>query len=123
VWTLEKGKPSWKPGELRDLARQEGEKTGSWHQTVEEDRHHRMPQNIGDGLATTPSHVYAQSMYHCAVCINYHINNHNRKHVLLCYLFQENKSFGSKKPFVFILWCMGSCAEHSKEVLTFGHAV
>ncbi len=26
-----------------------------------------MPQNIGDGLATTPSCVYAQSMYHCAL--------------------------------------------------------
>ncbi len=25
--------------------------------------------------------------------------------VLLVYLFQENKSYGSKKPFVFILWC------------------
>ncbi len=27
-----------------------------------------MLQNIGDGLATTSSHVYAQSMYHCALC-------------------------------------------------------
>jgi hypothetical protein len=25
--------------------------------------------------------------------------------VLLVYLFQENKSYGSKKPFAFILWC------------------
>jgi hypothetical protein len=33
-----------------------------------------MPQNIGDRLATTPSHVHTQSMYHCALCINYHIN-------------------------------------------------
>jgi hypothetical protein len=75
-----------KPGESGDPAHQEGEKVGSWHQTVEEGRHHGMPQNIGDGLATTPSHVYAQSMYHCALCIKYHNNNHNRNHVLLYYL-------------------------------------
>jgi hypothetical protein len=31
----------------------------------------------------------------------------------LYYLFQENKSFGSKKPFAFILWCMRSCVEQS----------
>jgi hypothetical protein len=31
---------------------------------------------------------------------------------LLYYLFQENKSFGSKKPFAFILWCTRSCVEH-----------
>jgi hypothetical protein len=96
AWTLGKEKPSWKPGESRDPACQEGEKAGSWHQTVEEDRHHRMPQNIGDGLATKPSHVYAQSTFHCALYINYHVNNHNRNRVLLYYLFQENKSFGSK---------------------------
>jgi hypothetical protein len=112
VWTLGKWKPSWKPGELGDPARQEGEKADSWHQTVEEDRHHKMPQNIGDRLTTTPSHVYAQSMCNCALCINYHINNHNRNRVFLYYLFQENKSFGSKKPFAFILWCAGSCVEH-----------
>jgi hypothetical protein len=96
-------------GGVRGPGQPGGEKAGSWHQTVEEDRHHRMPQNMGDGLATTPSYVYAQSMYHCALRINYHINNHNRNHVLLYYLFQENKSFGSKKPFAFILWCTGSC--------------
>jgi hypothetical protein len=28
-------------------------------------------------------------------------------------MFQENKSFGSKKPFAFILWCTGSCVKHS----------
>ncbi len=52
----EEWEPSWKPG---DPARQEGEKVGSWHQTVEEDRHCRMPQDTGDGLVTTPSYVYA----------------------------------------------------------------
>jgi hypothetical protein len=72
-----------------------------------------MSQNIGDGLFTTPSHIYAQSKYHCALCINYHINNYNRNRVLLYYLFQENKSFGSKKPFAFILWCTESCVKHS----------
>jgi hypothetical protein len=30
-------------------------------------------------------------------------------------LFQENKSFGSKKPFAFILWCTRSCVEHKHD--------
>jgi hypothetical protein len=90
-----------------------GGRADSWHWTVEEGRHYKMPLNTGDGLATTPNHVYAQSMYHCVLCINYHIDNHNRNHVLLYYLFQENTSFGSKKPFVFILWCTSSCVEHN----------
>jgi hypothetical protein len=96
--------PSWKLGESGDPAYQEGERADSWHWTVEEGRHCKMPKNTGDGLVTTPSHVYAQSMYNCTLCISYRINNHNRNHVLLYYLFQENKSFGSKKPFAFILW-------------------
>ncbi len=37
-----------------------------------------MLQNVGDGLATTSSHVYAQSRCHCALCINHHVNNHNK---------------------------------------------
>jgi hypothetical protein len=90
-------------GGVRGPGRQEGERAGSWHQTVEEDRHYKMPQKSGDGLATTPSHVYTQSTYHCALCINYRTNNHNRNHVFIVILFQENKSFGSKKPFAFIL--------------------
>jgi hypothetical protein len=114
VWILGKWEPSWKPG---DPACQEGEKAGSWHQTVEEDRHSGMPQNTGDGLPTTPSDVHAQSECHCALYNNYYINNHNRNHVLLYYLFQENKSFGSKTPFAFILWCTGSCVEHINTVI------
>jgi hypothetical protein len=64
-----------------------GEKTGSWHRTVEEDRHYKIPQKLGDGLATTPSHIYAQSTYHCALCINYRTNNHNRNsfHCIICF--------------------------------------
>ncbi len=54
-------------GHLGSPARQEGERADSWHQTVEEDRQFKMPQDIGDGLATKPSHVYAQSMY-CVRC-------------------------------------------------------
>jgi hypothetical protein len=86
VWTLGKGKQSWKPGESEGLAPREGEKAGSWHQTVEEDRHYRMPQNTGDRLATTPSHVYAQSKCHCALYINCLIHKHNRNRVLLPFL-------------------------------------
>jgi hypothetical protein len=119
VWTLGKEEPSWKPGKSGDPARQEGEKAGSRHQTVEEDRHHEMPRNMGDGLVTTPSYVYAQSTYYCALCISFHINNHNRNRVLLYYLIQENKSFGSKKPFAFILWCTGSCVEHTIRICFF----
>jgi hypothetical protein len=29
------------------------------------------------------------------------------------YLFQENKPYGSKKPFAFILWCARSCVGHN----------
>jgi hypothetical protein len=110
VWILGKWEPSWK---LRDPARQAGEKAGSWHQTVEEDRHSGMPQNTGDGFGATPSNVYTQSKCHCALCNNCCTNNHNMNRVLLYYLFQENKSFGSKTPFAFIFWCMGSCVKHS----------
>ncbi len=81
-----------------------------------------MPQNTGDGLVTTPSHVYAQSKCHCSLYSSYHTKNHNRNSVLLYYLFQENKSFGSKKPFAFILWCTGSCVEHTicvRAILTY----
>ncbi len=42
-----------------------------------------MLQNVGDGLGTTSSHVYAQSVYHCASCINHHTDNHNKNRVLL----------------------------------------
>ncbi len=43
----------------------------------------KMLQNVGDGLATTSSHVYAQSTYHCALCINHHTDNYNKNHILL----------------------------------------
>jgi hypothetical protein len=86
VQTLGKRGPSWKPGESGDPARQEGEKTDSWYQTVEEDRCYKMPQKLGDGLATTPSHLYAQSTYHCALCISCHTNNHNKNHVFIVFV-------------------------------------
>ncbi len=35
--------------------------------------------------------------------------------VLLDYLFQENKTYGSGKPFAFILWCTRSRVEHSSK--------
>jgi hypothetical protein len=68
---------------------QEGEKAGSWHRTAEGDRHHGMPQNTGDGLVTTPSHVYSQSKCYCALCDNYHTINNNRNRVLLYYCFRK----------------------------------
>jgi hypothetical protein len=48
-----------------------GEKAGSWHLTVEEDRHSGMRQDSGGVLVT--SHVYAQSECHCASYNNSHI--------------------------------------------------
>ncbi len=70
VWILGKWEPSWEP---EGLARQEGEKAGSWHQTVEEDRHSGMHQDSGGELITTPSHVYAQSECHCVLYNNCYI--------------------------------------------------
>jgi hypothetical protein len=81
--------------------------------TVEEDRRYKMPQKSGDGLATTPSHVYALSMYHCALCIPPTPITITGITFSLYYLFQENKSFGSKKPFASILWCTRSCVKHN----------
>jgi hypothetical protein len=60
-------------GESEGPARQDGERMDSWHQTVEEGRHCKMSKSTGDELATTPNHVYAQSMYHlyhCILCIS-----------------------------------------------------
>jgi hypothetical protein len=53
-----------------------------------------MAKITGDGLATSSRDVYAQSecCVHCVAVIHY---NHNRNRVLLYYLFQANKSFGT----------------------------
>ncbi len=65
MWILGKRKPSWKPG---GPARKEREKTGSWLQTVEEDRRSEMAKDTGDELATSLGDVYAQSECYCALC-------------------------------------------------------
>jgi hypothetical protein len=36
--------------------------------------------------------------------------------VLLVYLFQENKSYGNKKPFAFILWCTRKSCQAQLEI-------
>jgi hypothetical protein len=59
--------PSWMLGELRDPARQAGERTGSWLQTVEEVRRYKMSEGIGDGLVTTSSNVFMHRV--CIICI------------------------------------------------------
>ncbi len=64
VWIQGEMGPSREPG---DPAHQEGEKAGSWHQTVEEYRHSGMCQDSGGGLVTTPNHVYVQSECRCAL--------------------------------------------------------
>jgi hypothetical protein len=72
-------------GEAGDPARQAGERTGSWRQTVEEVTRYKMLEGTGDGLATTSSDGYAQSMYHmCIMCINsLCLYNHDVSRVLL----------------------------------------
>jgi hypothetical protein len=62
-----------------------------------------IPEDQENGLRATSRPHYAQSMYHC-ICqpiVNLIIVIVND--VLSDYLFQENKSYGSKKPFAFIL--------------------
>jgi hypothetical protein len=85
AWTHGEMGPSWMLGELRDPARQAGKITGSWPQTVEEVRRYKMSEGMGDGLVTTSSHIYAQSMYLMyIVCINLLcFNKHYMSHVLL----------------------------------------
>ncbi len=102
-------------GELRDPARQVEERTGSWHQTVEEVRRYKMSEATGAGLVTTSSHVQAQSMYLMYIMrTKSYVSITITLAVLYCtYLFQENKSYGSKKPFAFILWCTRNCVEHT----------
>jgi hypothetical protein len=80
VWILGKREPSWEPG---GPARHEGEKAGSWPQTVKEDRRSGMAQNTGDGLATSPRDVYAQSECYCALCNNVDTYNYNRNRVFI----------------------------------------
>jgi hypothetical protein len=65
-----------------------------------------MPEDKKDELGVTSRLHYAQSMYRR--CIVVHIdhcklNSVTVNSVLLVYLFQENKSYGSRKPFAFIL--------------------
>ncbi len=54
-----------------------------------------MAKVAGDGLATSSRDSYAQSecIVHCTIVTQY---NHNRNRVSLYYLFQENKSFGTR---------------------------
>ena len=77
--------PSWMLGEVGGLARQAGERAGSWRQTVEEVRRYKMSEGTGDGLVTTSSHVYAQSMYHMYIMRTNSLcfNNHNMGSALL----------------------------------------
>jgi hypothetical protein len=65
-----------------------------------------MPEDKKEELGVTSRLRYAQSVYRC--CIVVHIDHCKLKsvtanRVLPVYLFQENKSYGSIKPFAFIL--------------------
>jgi hypothetical protein len=80
----------------------------------------KMLEDKEDGLGTTSRLHYAQSMYHCMHSLMIVVMSS----VLLVYLFQENKSYGSTKPFVFILWCtrtrVGNNNAYVKTVLHLG---
>ncbi len=86
MWILGKREPSWEPG---GPARQEGEKAGSWHQTVEEKRRSEMAKEAGDGLATSSRDVMhrVSATVHCTAIIQY---NYNRDRVLIM-LFVSGK--------------------------------
>jgi hypothetical protein len=86
VWILGKREPSWEPG---GPACQEGEKAGSWHQTVVEKRRSKMAKDVGDGLATSSRDIYAQRVLyvHCAAILQY---NHNRNCVLIVLFVSGN---------------------------------
>jgi hypothetical protein len=58
-----------------------------------------MLEDKEDGLGARSRLHNAQNMYHC---MHYLVVMSS---VLLVYLFPENESYGSKKPFAFILWC------------------
>ncbi len=92
MWILGKREPSWDPG---GPACREGEKDGSWLQTVEEERHRdiatwpQMQETDSPQLQETFMHNVSAIVLFTAV-IQY---NHNGNRVSLYYLFQEYKSF------------------------------
>ncbi len=91
MWILGKREPSWKPG-ARPARRGKRLAVGSgqwrrgdiarWPKTQETGSPH---------LQETFMHRVS-AIVHCIAVIQY---NHNRNRVLLYYLFQENKSFGT----------------------------
>ncbi len=81
---------------------------GGWAVSTQQWRQvdvHRMPEDKEDGLGATSRLRQTQSMYHyeCQSTVTLMIVIVNS--VWPVYLFQENKSCGSKKPFAIVLWC------------------
>jgi hypothetical protein len=74
---------------------------------------HRMLEDKEDGLSGTSGLRHAQSMYHCTCWPTVTPMIVIMNSVLSLYLFQENKSYGSKKPFAFIPWCTRSSVRHN----------
>jgi hypothetical protein len=56
-----------------------------------------------DGLGATSRPHYAEGTYFCADYPTVTLMIVNMNNVILDFLFQENKSYGSKRPFAFIL--------------------
>ncbi len=94
--------PAWQGGRWAVSAQQ-------WRQVDV----HRMPEDKEDGLGATSRLRYAQSMYHCVCQSTVTLMIVIVNSILPVYLFKENKSCGSKKPFAFILWCTRSRVGHN----------
>ncbi len=96
----------WERGRRGDLAHPVESKISSQSAAVGATRRPRGSQKNNK----TGSMRHQDLIMH-RVCIIVHISSLLTliivivNNVLLDYLFQENKSYGSKKPFAFILWC------------------
>ncbi len=119
MWNLGKRGPSWKPGESGDLARQGGKRQTvgirQWGRIDVQDASEARRQarhNIKPPLCTE---YVLLCIVHCALVAA--LTAITEITFSLCYLFQENKSCSSKKPFAFILWCTRRCVEHSDSPL------
>jgi hypothetical protein len=99
VWILGKKEPSWKPGAW-PVRRGKRLAVGSGQWRRRDIARWPKEQEMGSThLQETFMHRVSAIM-HCIAVIQY---NHTRNRILLYYLFQENKSFGTDLPFAFIL--------------------
>ncbi len=90
-----------------DLAHPVGSKISSWSTTVEETRRQWGNQEDNQDIKNS-SYTEFVILWNGDCCSV--VNSYNKcvnviQCLILIALFQKNKSYGSKKPFAFILWC------------------